>query len=228
MIQYNEKDTYFTSSLIQPFVKFHGFGTKFVQDLRSLFNPRAILKMNQVHGVDVRMITSAHKDEIVGDIDGMITSERDVMLCVRTADCLPALYVDPHIGHIGASHQGWKGTYENMAQSMIDSFVHLGSEPKNIRVALGPAIGPCCYDIYGDRLDAFQTRYADLADDFLQRRDGQTFLNITRLNMLQLEKEGILRENIDYSLECTMCDTARMYSFKRGDIDQRLWSFIQL
>lgn len=146
--------------------------------------------------------------------DGLVASREKIILTIKTADCVPILYADHAFGVIGASHQGWRGTYDRMSVKMIERMEEKGANKGKIRIAIGPSIGPCCYRIYGKRYEIFKQRYARFAERVFVTQMGDTYLNLALLNYLQLIDAGILPVNIDCKPFCTKCDT-RFRSFQR-------------
>ena len=123
----------------------------------------SFLTLNQVHG---REIVPIHRGIEPGalrslqdhrpDADGLASDAPDVALVVRAADCLPLLMADRRTGAVAAVHVGWRGTAARAAVAAIDMLGReFGSRPVDLVVAIGPAIGACCYEVGTELVDAF-------------------------------------------------------------------------
>ena len=136
-----------------------------VQGNRSLlarsFGAKAenFVMVNQCHGSDILVIEEpnpdyAHFQRI--ECDGIITNQPHVMIAVGVADCVPLLLLDPVKRVAAVLHAGWKGSAANIAAKGVESLVKLfGSDRSSILAAIGPAIGPCCYEVDKTVCDAF-------------------------------------------------------------------------
>ena len=80
--------------------------------------------------------------------DGFITNEKGIVLCAQFADCVPLFFYDPVKRVVGLAHAGWKGTVLNISMATISLMTHtFGSQASDIRAAIGPSIGACCYEV---------------------------------------------------------------------------------
>ncbi|HEY6290172.1 MAG TPA: peptidoglycan editing factor PgeF [Terriglobia bacterium] len=94
--------------------------------------------------------------------DALTTSERGVLLTIRTADCLPVLLVDSRLRVVAAIHAGWRGALARIIEKTVGELGRLfESRPEHLEAALGPGIGPCCYEVGDEVVDAFQGRFVD-------------------------------------------------------------------
>ena len=101
--------------------------------------------VNQVHSNKVVVVNNLKDITSKIDADAIITNKPNIILGVLTADCAPVLACDPLNNIIAAIHIGWKGAIKNILSCTIDSFVSMKSDAKNIRLAIGPCIGPESY-----------------------------------------------------------------------------------
>ena len=170
--------------------------------------------LNQVHGREVVVIRSGIAEDVLRQMqqqrpaaDAFVSDARDVAVVVRAADCVPLLIGDRATGAVAAVHAGWRGTAARAAVAAIDAMAReFGSAPANLIVAIGPAIGPCCYEVGSDLVDAFAAagheRY--LIDRwFTTPRDSRMRLNVPGANRDQLILAGVPEHHI-FSVElCT-------------------------
>lgn len=216
MITFNKEKGIFTSSLI-PIP--HGFGTKQFGDGRS--KPSII---SQTHSANILLLKEI-PTITVSNYDGVITRLPHITLSVITADCVPIIFYDPINQLIGISHQGWKGTLEQLPKKMILNLTNLGSKVANIKVAIGPAINECCYEISKDLAAQFSKK---LGSKFITKTKSNYYLNLLKINYQQLIAAEIQPQHIDYFPFCTSCNQKLFWSNRREKgINGEMYSFIE-
>lgn len=106
--------------------------------------------VKQVHSNKIKIIK--HLQEITNnyEADSIITNVPNIILGILTADCAPVLVFDEKINIIAAIHVGWKGAINNILSKTIEKLVNLGSNVKDINIAIGPCIGPESYEVRED------------------------------------------------------------------------------
>jgi purine-nucleoside/S-methyl-5'-thioadenosine phosphorylase / adenosine deaminase len=174
-----------------------------------------IVTMRQVHGDNIVEVQDRGLKE-VGEADGMITAEKDIFLGVLTADCVPILFVAPKDKLVAAVHAGWRGTLTGIAEKAARLFTdqcHVSAD--EIEVALGPAIGSCCYEVKDDVAGPLRKKWGDIAEASIQKRDGKTYLDLRILNRGVLARAGIPATNIDQVGPCTACSPNDFFSYRR-------------
>ena len=220
MIVYDNKNYYFYSTLINDGVIFSSFGTKVSRKANDIVFP------SQRHTDNIVIVSSENDVSPQTEADGIVTRGKNSAIGIYTADCVPILFVDKKAGIIGASHQGWKGTFKRLAQKMIKQMVDMGAQTNNIIAAIGPAIGGCCYRFYGERLEEFKKEFPLYLNESFSERNGEGYLDLSRLNYLQLRESGIPANHIDHFPFCTCCDS-RFFSYQReGKIRGHMEHFI--
>src|SRR5262249_26747071 len=129
---------------------------------------------------------------------------------IYTADCTPILFCDPETGAYGAAHAGWRGTAAGVAAAVVTTLVDsYGVAPANLRIPLGPSIGPCCFEVRPDVAAKF-------SPESVKPRPGRKpTIDLRAANRAQLVAAGVRTENIDAAPPCTACDSARFFSFRR-------------
>jgi YfiH family protein len=116
----------------------------------------------QVHSAIIHHVTELPVEPLVGD--GVITNLPEVVLTVRTADCIPVLLADKKLRAVGAFHAGWRGTFARIVEKGVGEMqAKFGSRPKDLLAAIGPGIHSCCYEVEDEFRDKFaaQFEYAD-------------------------------------------------------------------
>jgi len=193
--------------------------------------PGWMVLMGQVHGDRICVIDGdGPPPGSVPECDGMITARPNVALGIRTADCVPLLFVDPVRRVVGVAHAGWRGTARGIAAKMVGTFEErFSSRRKDLWIAVGPAIGPCCYQVDAPVRDAFADR-GD-AEAFLRPcpEDGRWMLDLELANRLQLLDAGIPEGNILACSLCTACRQELFFSHRGGrGRTGRLLNFLML
>ena len=142
-----------------------------------------------------------------------MTNDTGVGRMVFTADCTPLLFHDPVTGAVGAAHAGWRGTAAAIGARVVEAMVReVGSDPGNIRAAIGPNIGLCHFETDADVPEAMRSAYGSEAEPFIAKRGEKYFLDLKAINALSLRRAGVT--HIEISTECTMCDPDRFWSHR--------------
>lgn len=181
------------------------------------FDLNKLVISHQVHSDVIRRVTCADACGIdhraYPECDGLITNEPGVALWVFTADCTPILLHDPVTGAVGAVHAGWRGTAANIAGKAATAMVEAyGCDPANIRAAIGPNIGVCCFETDRDVPDAMLCAFGDAAKPYIQAKGDKYYVNLKELNALALRDVGV--QSIELSQACTACQPDRFWSHR--------------
>jgi polyphenol oxidase len=174
-----------------------------------------IITMKQVHGDHIIEVKDRNIKE-AGEADGMLTREKDAFLGVLTADCVPILFVAPEQKIAAVVHAGWRGTLAGIALKMVrllDS--QHGISPDAIEAALGPAIGPCCYEVKEDVSRPLIERWEKIGGLCVEHREGKTYLDLRRLNRAILKQAGVPSQQIYQVGPCTSCAPDEFFSYRR-------------
>ncbi len=181
------------------------------------FDAEKLVLAHQVHGDLVRVVTEAdsrgldHRD--YPECDGLITNTPGVTLAVFTADCTPILLHDPVTGAVGAVHAGWRGTAADIAGKAVRKMgLEFGCRPENIRAAIGPNIGPCCFETDADVPAALRETFGPAVEEFIRPAGEKFYVNLKVINALALRRAGVAQ--IEISPECTMCDPEKYWSHR--------------
>jgi YfiH family protein len=146
------------------------------------------------------------------------------LLGIKTADCLPVLLVDPERRLVAAAHAGWRGTAAGVAARAAEALAALGSRPEALMAALGPGIGPCCYEVGAELREAFGPGGAAF---FRPGPRGRLHLDVRAANVHQLVEVGLRPEAIHHVDDCTRCRADLYHSYRRdGRVAGRMISFV--
>jgi YfiH family protein len=158
--------------------------------------------------------------------DAVVSDVPNLFFFMTFADCVPIMLWDPVRRVVGLIHAGWRGTAQHIAaatvRAMCESFA---SRPYDIRVAIGPSIGPCCYRVGDDVRMAFQVGYGDDTASFFR---GQR-LDLWAANCFDLMAAGVDESQIENPRLCTACHTESFFSHRaEGEPTGRLGACIGL
>jgi hypothetical protein len=177
--------------------------------------------LNQVHGTNVVVVTqklkgsgATSRDSAIRETDGIVTDQPGICLFVMGADCVPLLFFDPVRKAIGAAHAGWRGTVDKIASHTVKKMHEAyGCNYHDIRAAIGPSIGPCCYHIGGEVIDtilrSFGTTEKFVSYDY---NDSLAHFNLWQTNKTLLLEAGLQEENIILANLCTHCNHQDFFS----------------
>jgi hypothetical protein len=176
--------------------------------LRAGFAPESLCQVNQVHGTDVVHLRSPERRQ--RPADGMSTQDA-LTLGVYSADCVPILLADGQ-GRVAAVHAGWRGTVAGIATQAVHALTALGAEPNQLRAALFPSIGPCCFEVQEDVASAFRGVQPDTVR---KKPSGRLVVDLWQANRELLLRAGLRSEHIEDRPACTCCDATRFFSYRR-------------
>jgi YfiH family protein len=176
--------------------------------------PEDTVSCHLVHGADIITVTHQNKSGSMGNADGLMTSEPGIFLFMRFADCTPLIFLDPIIRVVAITHAGWRGTMQNAAGETIKAMTaEFGSEPRNIIAAIGPSIGPCCYEVGPEVIDAAHQMFPPSVPLFRPNgRANHAHFDMWQANHLQLTNAGV--EQVVHSNLCTACHTEQFFSHR--------------
>ena len=183
------------------------------------FSPEDLVLTRQTHTDVVLAVDASHRGRglfspDLPECDGLITNTPGVGLVVFTADCTPILLWDKLTGAVGAVHAGWRGTASQIAAKAVKAMeTHYGSRPEDICAAIGPNIGPCCFETDADVPEAMIAAFGEEAKAHIRQEGKKYYVNLKELNALSLRRAGV--ENIEISKECTACRPDKFWSHRR-------------
>ena len=189
------------------------------------FSPEQAISLPQIHSDIIYKVGEDNcgegyfKTENIPEGDGYVTNEKGVVLGIKTADCVPILFEAEKEGEIvavGAVHAGWRGTVAKIAQKCVDMLCReYDVKPENIRVAIGPCIHKCCYEVGEDFLQSVSEALGHkVAEKFVMRDGDGLVCDLVALNRYLLIDCGISPENIDVIDECTCCNPDKYFSHR--------------
>ncbi|MFD2672296.1 peptidoglycan editing factor PgeF [Marinicrinis sediminis] len=183
----------------------------------------------QVHGCSVHRVTREDagsgresRDSAIPNADALITDEPGVWLASFYADCVPIYLLDPVHRVIGLAHAGWKGTTLEIARHTMEAMQkQYGSKPEEMRAAIGPAIGICCYEVDARVYEACKSLFTEaewnrLEPVLMQQTDESHWrANLKECNRQIMMKAGIMATHIECTEYCTACRQDLFFSHRK-------------
>lgn len=176
----------------------------------------------QVHADRIARVTRAeagrgsrlYADALPGT-DALMTNEPGLPLMLFFADCTPVLLFDPVHRAAALAHGGWKGTVRSIAAKTVAAMgAAYGTRPADCLAAIGPSIGPCCYEIGDEVAGQFQQAMPQFASEILQQKNRHIHLNLWQANACQLVSAGLVPEHIETAETCTSCNSQVFFSYR--------------
>ena len=182
------------------------------------FNREDLVLAHQIHTDIVRCVTREDAGRGVDhreypECDGLVTCTPGLTLTVFTADCTPILFYDPVTGAVGAAHAGWRGTAAGIAARVVETMEEkFGTRPQDIRAAIGPNIGKCCFCTDRDVPDAMMQALGEQAMPYIVPAGEKYYVDLKGINALWLRQKGV--ENLEISTACTCCQPDIFWSHR--------------
>lgn len=189
------------------------------------FDVPAVQWVSQVHGTRVFHAGSAVLP--APEADAVYARNSALALGVLTADCLPVLLCSTDGDEIAVAHAGWRGLLGGVLEAAVASF---NAKPAAISAWLGPAIGPCHFEV-GDEVRAAFLAQADQAARAATAaaftaglQPGKWLADLYALARIRLLGSGL--ERISGQVLCTVCNNERFYSYRKQPVTGRFATLI--
>jgi polyphenol oxidase len=211
---------------------FHGFGiAAFTEsDLEAAGKENGVTPviLDQVHSDKIHRIAQAPKKKISGD--ALMTQAQGLALVIKTADCLPVLIVDEKQSAVAAVHCGWRGTRKKILDKAVrEMAAAFGSDPGSLLVALGPCIGPECYEVGRDVRDGYEEAgFPDTVFWPSPTAEGKFLFNLREANRWLLGAAGVRSRNVFSVDVCTRCRPELMSYRRDKDKTGRMFAFVAM
>lgn len=152
--------------------------------------------------------------------DALVSSQKNLCLCVQTADCVPILLFDAKTKVIAAIHAGWRGTVKNIVGKTIQRMQReFSCSTENIYAAIGPAISPEIYEVGDEVVQQVRKVIPDAARVLIPGKNAKFHVDLWEANRLLLLEAGLIPGNIEVQGECTFQNPTKYYSARREGID---------
>ncbi len=185
------------------------------------FDLSKLVYTRQTHGTEVTIVTSADSRELFTEMDferdGLVTNEKGLPIHCMVADCVPVLLCDDVNEIVASVHCGWRSSVDDILSVAVKQMQKLGSNPMNIKAAIGVSIGKCCFEVSQDVVDAMKKWLGNCADYFIKEKPetaGKFLVDLREANKFRLVSLGLSPDNIDVCSECTMCNPEKYWSHR--------------
>jgi hypothetical protein len=178
-----------------------------------------LVSPNQRHTANVRRVDRDDRGRVLPGYDALITDQAGVPLLLRYADCVPVLIYDPCRHAIGLVHSGWRGTVLGITRATVTAMTEAyGCRPADMIAAVGPSIGPCCYEVGQEVVDAVLQAFrmpdepARGGNELLAGGPGRRHLDLWAANALWLREAGV--GQVELASICTACHRDEFFSYR--------------
>lgn len=178
------------------------------------FSTDDIVSPHQVHSATTAVVGVADRGTVIRETDALITDVPGVLLMLRFADCTPVWLYDPVQRAIGLVHAGWRGTVAGAARATVAAMQSAyGCRPADLLAGIGPAIGPCCYEVGKDVAQAITEAFPEAAVRLLSPQTKDKWhLDLWAANRHTLAQAGV--RHIEVAGICTACHTEEWFSHR--------------
>lgn len=189
-----------------------------------------VVTVEQVHGENIVTVDDLNVLDVRNiRADALITDVPGIAIGVETADCVPVLLFDPKKPAVAAVHAGWKSTVKKIVQKTVHRMhEEFGSEPARLIAAIGPAIGPECYEVDEPVMGRVREAFSFWSEVSTPRGNDRWNLDLVKANKLELLQIGLAEKNVHALGLCTSCRRDLFYSFRAEGRTGRMLSVIML
>jgi len=184
------------------------------------FDAARAVGCRQVHGKRVYVARAEDAGRILSadrpcEADALITDVPGLPLVVFSADCCTILLSDPVTRCVGAVHAGWRGTALGVVSEAVRAMGEVyGARAGDLHAALGPSIGPCCFETDADVPEAMYAGFGAEAARFITRTGNKYHVDNKGINRAWLLRAGLLPDRIEVHPDCSMCRPDRYWSHR--------------
>jgi YfiH family protein len=203
-------------------------GIKELNSLIKEFDVKDIIYLKQIHSDKILKYTCNGKSIKDEEGDAIITNEKNVIIGVFTADCVPVILIDEEKEVIAAIHSGWKGTFESITLKTIEKMkLEFNINESNIKAYIGQHIKKCCYEVSEELKFKFIEKKKTMNKENLFNENN---LNLEACIVDDLKRAGVKDYNINSLNLCTYCsDDIKLHSYRKSQGSYgRMFSFIML
>ncbi len=201
-------------------------------DIAGLFGiePGRVVTVHQVHGDHTVLVDGRNYRSVrTLQADAIISRTAGIAIGVETADCVPILLVDPATPAIAAIHAGWRSTVKKITRKTVERMQEeFGSDPAKLTAAIGPAIGPECYEVDELVMRPLREAFSCWKDVATPRADEKWSLDLVKANSLELIQAGLQNNHIHSLGLCTSCRRDLFYSFRAEGRTGRMLSAVMI
>jgi len=176
------------------------------------------------NGNNVKIIFDS-QENIINQTDALITKKKNIFLSISVADCIPVFFYESQAKIIGLAHAGWRGIAGGVIENTMKKITELGGMAENLKIALGPGINKCHFEVGEEVVDKFKNY-----KEYIFKKDKKYFIDLRGIIKKKLNKLGVKSENIEDCNICTFC-SKNLFSFRSdggGDWDEGIIIYLSL
>lgn len=198
-----------------------------------------LVTVRQIHSDLIHRISEIPSDSAPLAGDGMVSNVPGVLLGILTADCLPVILVDPKRRAVGVFHAGWRGTVKRIVEKGVGEMHRwFGTDPGDLKAAIGPGIRGCCYEVGPEVRAAFEAQFSYGSELFRETKERhevhekypllfltarapghselpkKIYLDLAEANRRQLVDAGVSPRNISDLGLCAFCKKDLFFSHR--------------
>lgn len=188
------------------------------EKLKNRFPNFKFIGTKQTHSANIHIVTQVKElgwqslDDAIENCDALITNQKNIMLTILTADCVPILLFDPIQNVVAAVHAGWRGTEQEILFKTVQKMQEVfKSNPQDIMAGISPSIGKCCYEVDWNVAQHFEK----VKNAYTLKDNDKYRLDLPHINQQQLLNIGLKKENIEMSNICTACHVEAYFSYRK-------------
>ncbi len=168
--------------------------------------PSKLVVPKQIHS---NIVCICQQGGRVEGVDALISNNRDIVLSIQVADCIPVYLLDKNTNICALIHAGWRGTAKKIVTNTIQEMVKFGSRIKDIKVLMGPSIQQCCFEIGPEVAEKFPEAF------LTNGKADRLYLDLQGVVQAELIDLGIKEKQIIILSECTSCHPEMYHSYRR-------------
>ena len=187
------------------------------------FSINQMVFSRQTHSSNIHIISkldvgkgSLSKETAIPNNDGFVLFEKNICACILTADCVPVFLYDPEKKIAAIVHSGWKGTIKHITAIAIEKMFEYGCRYKDIKVAIGPSIKKCCYEVKDDVVDLVKKSFGKFYKSLITFRNNKVYYDMDKAIEYSLLNKNILPQNIARCDLCTKCNSYMFFSARNS------------
>lgn len=185
-----------------------------VSNLQSSFPQIHFKRIKQVHG-DRAVHTSPHSIDFSSEADAHYTSEKNLGLCIATADCIPVIIYNSQPTWIACIHAGWRGVEKRIVPKTISALVRNGCKADQMQIFVGPHIQKPSFEVGNDVRDLLLKSFNGEKDSVWESISSEkSKVDLNQILKFQLMESGISLENAFFEMKDTVTDQD-YHSFRR-------------
>ena len=198
--------------------QFKAFMSNRDQDYAILENRRSFVHKLGLDGNSLVLPRQVHSKEVaivsapctLPGTDGAITQQKDIVLSIQVADCIPLFLFHKTSHIIGLIHSGWRGTQLGIGPAALQKIVN--GQPEEVMAVIGPSIEQCCFEVGPEVANEFDSLFS------VKGSADRQMLDLKSIVKKQLVQAGLLENQILVDKHCTYCEKDRYFSYRRdGD-----------